>query len=78
MKWFGPNLRSDIWFMLGLCVVMAKATDAVEIVGDDILTNEDRSECNVCHWVGFDVNNWIGGLGRVCDCCASDHFKKQR
>jgi hypothetical protein len=47
---------------------------AAGIVSEDLLTNEDRVTCDNCGYLTFDCNNWIGGKGRVCSFCASDHF----
>jgi hypothetical protein len=47
---------------------------AAGIVRDDLLENEDRVACNVCGYLSWDTDNWVGGLGRVCSMCASDHF----
>lgn len=47
---------------------------AVVTVSDDLLTNEERVVCNKCSYVSFECNNWIAGLGRVCNYCASEHF----
>lgn len=47
---------------------------AAGIVSEDLLTNEDRVTCSQCGYLTFDCNNWIGGKGRVCGFCASEHF----
>lgn len=49
-------------------------SDAACIVSECLLDNEDRVVCNKCGYVSFDCNNWIGGLGRVCDYCATEHY----
>lgn len=51
------------------------SSDAAGIVSEFLLTNEDRVSCQKCKYLTFDCSNWIGGLGRVCDFCASEHFQ---
>lgn len=50
------------------------SSGAAGIVSEDLLKNEDRVTCNECGYLTFDCNHWIGGKGRVCGFCASDHF----
>lgn len=47
---------------------------AVCIASECLLDNADRAVCNKCGYVGFDCDNWIGGLGRLCSYCCSEHF----
>ncbi|BDD79875.1 hypothetical protein [Burkholderia phage FLC9] len=56
--------------------VLAGTTNsgAAGIVSEDLLANEDRVACAQCGYLTFDCDNWIGGKGRVCGFCASEHF----
>jgi hypothetical protein len=43
-------------------------------VSECLLENKDRAVCDKCGYVGFDCDNWVGGLGRLCSYCCGEHF----